>query len=121
MSLVYGLLIIYGFGTVFVLCLMLRSTALYLVTHPIGRVAKILPYLWLGGIISAIFWPALLLRDRDFREVFIDFGRLAIPLGYLGCALATPIYPWIWAWFVGLTVGWVLLERYQESSSSKTG
>ena len=121
MSFLRGIGVVYGFGMVLVMALSMRIFVGYLIDQPTKKTIRLLPKFVIGIVLYMVAWPALVFIDQNFRKIVVDVGRIGIIFGYLACALMTFVYPWIWAWFIGMVATWFFLERLDRGNISKTG
>ncbi|MBI2062151.1 MAG: hypothetical protein HYT64_00435 [Candidatus Yanofskybacteria bacterium] len=121
MKILYVGLGIYGFGVMLTVILVgiFMYANLLADKFSLTNLLKFPLYL-IFGFLCGLIWPLMIVKDESFREILIDCGTVAIPLGYLGSVLFTPIYPWVWAWYISGVVAWKLLKHYHERVSLET-
>lgn len=121
MIVLYVILTIYCVGSMFTLCGSIYGLSALIAERGFSRisVANIL-IVSLAILAIVIFWPWLLFRVSSFRQDVIDVGRIVVIFGYVASALFTPIYPWVWAWYLGGVLAWYLLTLYHKRISPIT-
>ena len=108
------LLGIYSLGVLCTLCLGMCAFATLVATRPIRYVVRQVTRLAIITLLSGICWPWLLFKNTMFREVVLDLGGMGVIMGYVLAALLTPVYPWIWAWYLASVGAFLALRHYHE-------
>ena len=115
------LLGIYGLGILCTLCLGMYAFAILIAAHPIRYIGGQVTQLAIVTLLSSICWPWLLFKNTMFREVVLDLGGMGVIMGYVLAALLTPVYPWIWAWYLASVGAFLALRHYHECRTLTDG
>ena len=109
--------IIYGIGCLCIVSFFMIGTA-HLLSESVSKTLWRMPLILTYMIFYAIGWPILapemIRNDKDFREILIETGRIALAVGPLFCVFAMMIYPLVWLWYILTFAGWMLLDNYHD-------